>query len=330
MGKHVDFNPRRNKPPQVPQNAKKRDAKNIWSYTAFLRMYLFYIMAHKHRHRAPQEWIILGGEFMEDIRHMSEIAMLDVDIQGQAQRRAKELCSQLAIGETGTFEDGGNQLITSDLSSTHVALSLGRFYVWFEMKGTVGPKGVDCKVPFDVEITWTIKDNYDFDLWERNWFTKLLSAIVQFYRYFGEEYRVWGTWTTKVDGVAYCGPCNEMGVPLPEPVPTSTPTPPTSPCPKRHPREGDGNVYSDYLASRDNAIAYARSLLMDRAEVEAGLIFNGFSCSTPCPTKRLENLSATITDIDVSWSLMASIFYFEWRYICKIKFHWNATFVCDK
>ena len=324
MPKHKNCNPNRQKPPTVPPHARTKHVEDIWAWTAFLRLYLQYVLAKKHHHRPPYDWIILGGQFLKDINHMSEILLFEQEVHIQLEKCAESLCCELQEGESGTIEGGGNRLITSDLSSTHVALSLGRFYVWYEAKGTVGPKrGNSC--PYKIDIEWTLKDDYDFDLWKRNWFTKFISAVFQFYRYFGNEYRVIGTWKSKTSGNVNCQSNSTTTT-----TTTTTTTPNITDCTKKFPQEGHSRIYSNYMATRDAAVSNAKSLLQDRAQVEAGLKFNGFQCpqDTLCNKKHLENLTFTIEDIDVSWSLIVSIFSGGWRYQALIKFKWHAQFVC--
>lgn len=319
MPKHKNCNPGRQKPPTIPPRARTKNIDDIWAWTAFLRLYLQYVLAKRHRYRPPYDWIILGGQFLKDINHMSEILLFEQDVQTQLEKCAENFCCTLQEGESGTIEGGGNRLITSDLSSTHVALSLGRFYVWYEASGTVGPKsGNSC--PYKIDIEWTLKDDYDFDLWKRNWFTKFISAVFQFYRYFGNEYRIIGTWKNNISGKVNCQ------------TETQPPPPTVQNCTRHFPQEGHGSIYSNYMATRNAAVSNAKSLLQDRAQVEAGLKFNGFQCpsGTPCNKKHLEDLTATIEDIDVSWSLIASLFNWSWRYQALIKFKWSARFVCRR
>jgi hypothetical protein len=330
---HIDFTPGRQKPPTIPPRARTKKIDDIWSWTAFLRMYLEYVLAKKHRHRPEYDWIILGGEFLEDIRHMSEILMYEGKVVPRMERHAEEVCCKLQPGEIGTFEAGGNQLITSDFSSTHVALSLGRFYVWFEARGKVGPN-IKGHCSYEIEIEWTLKDNYDFDLWERNWLTKFITSLFQFYRFAGNEYRVIGTWKSKITGTAICPVSSSSG--MPGPSTAGTPGMPSEEikreCTKTFSKNGTGRIYSDYMGSRDAAVLNAKSLLMERAQLEAGLEFNKFTCppNYPCQVKYLEDVTATIEDINISCSLMASFFYMEWRYQAVIAFNWSAYFVCRR
>lgn len=84
------------------------------------------------------------------------------------------------------------------------------------------------------------------------------------------------------------------------------------------------------MDSRTAAIDNTKSLLQDRAQTEAGLVFNGYQCAPPCTVKELGNVRYDIDGIDVSWSLMASLLYLEWRYTCTITVKWNATIACRR
>lgn len=182
MANHVDLSPGRMKPPEIPWDAHAYEANDIWSYSAFLRMYLQYLRSNKWVNGPMYEWVILGGEFLEDVRHMSDILLLDDEVTRDLERVVQRLCCELKPGESITFEKGGNKLITSDVSATHVALTLGRFYCWYEIRGSVGPRGDNGLCPWSYEIKWTVKDDYDFDF-----FTKISPKLwwLEFFEFYG-------------------------------------------------------------------------------------------------------------------------------------------------
>lgn len=200
-----DVAPNRGRPLHIPEGAKLHDLRNMWSATAWARMYTLYNL------RGPRvgegeldvDWVILGGNFVNDIRSMSEIVGAEQRTRNILATEAGRLAGIRLTkdGETHTFDHGaGPEIITSDTGMFRASLTLGRFSLWWEARTRVGPRrarpqqdyGPDAppqaqfEADWVAEVRWTFQDLYDFDFfgtpasWPHGWV--------------GTPYRVQGSW----------------------------------------------------------------------------------------------------------------------------------------
>lgn len=185
-----------------PPGAILWDFSQVWSASAHLRFYDFYtrLTIWKWSDGSIAEWAILGGAFLDDVRGQSEIIDYQQRMDRRIQTRARTLCPRIPVGDTWTFEDGGSELMTADIESTNVRLTLSRFYLWWDAQCRIGPKQRDpdtgeCFARYSGTVTWTLYDYYDFE-----WF--------EIYGYLGTPFHVHGSWTNIVAGTVTC-PCGD-------------------------------------------------------------------------------------------------------------------------
>jgi len=96
-----------------------------------------------------------------------------------------------------------------------------------------------------------------------------------------------------------------------------------------HQISGSGTINSAYYSSKATAEAEASALVPGYADVKAGLVFNGFVCPNLAFTDKSWRMDkVTITSVTSSWSLLASLTWFELMYSGKAKFNWEATITC--
>ncbi|MEM7221524.1 MAG: hypothetical protein AAF495_01005 [Pseudomonadota bacterium] len=112
----------------------------------------------------------------------------------------------------------------------------------------------------------------------------------------------------------------------------AAPPPPPPACPTFTPISGQGRAWSNYKTSRQAAINEAKGLVPSRAKTDAGLELNGTDCPNPaCKKKTLVGLTSGLVGKPVSsFSLIASFFYLEWRYIAYADYSWAAAVRCSK
>jgi len=192
-GLHKDFNPGRSKPRTPPANAKLWDFSNLWLYAAHTGLYEFYNRSRywEWPDGTSAEWAILGGDFLLDVQGQSEMVSYHDYVQDLLKQEARVMIGRVQVGESETFEDGGSRLITSDLKSSKVRLSLGRFTVWFEAACKFGPKknakSGGCEGAYYCAIQWTLYDYYHFEWWEP-------------YGYLGHPFHIYATWSDNAAG----------------------------------------------------------------------------------------------------------------------------------
>ena len=147
------------------------------------------------------DWGRLGGGFMDDVRSQSDLVELEGKIRMETKADAIELCSQLEAGERMTFSRCGDKLIRSDPTWTNVLLALGRFTVYWEVQGRIGPKRRTedgFEAPYVGRVSWFLYDRYDFKWW-------VLAASLWELVGIGHDYHVFSRWDTRIDGVVRCG-----------------------------------------------------------------------------------------------------------------------------
>lgn len=109
----------------------------------------------------------------------------------------------------------------------------------------------------------------------------------------------------------------------------ATPTPPP-PCPTTKVLTGSGTAYVGHYNTRAAATAAAVAAVPGRARTDAGLARNGHSCPNPtCTNKTLGLVTSTLTGSGSSLSLIASAFWFSWKYEGWATYTWSATVTCS-
>jgi hypothetical protein len=100
-------------------------------------------------------------------------------------------------------------------------------------------------------------------------------------------------------------------------------------CPSTTTLTGTGVVNVGFYSTRPAAAADASSLVQSRAEIEAGLKFNGFHCPEQlCQQKTLGPVTAITNSVTTSLSLMATSFWFAAKYEGRAEFSWSAAVTC--
>lgn len=92
------------------------------------------------------EYLILGGNFLSDVRKQSQQLALDVWVDNRLRQFAEIMFKKdLKCDGNDIFSAQGSRLIVSDVDSLNVSLSLGNYTVYWQASCVIGPK--ECNVP---------------------------------------------------------------------------------------------------------------------------------------------------------------------------------------
>jgi len=178
MGLHRDFNPNGPRIGLLPAGAQVTDASNWLAFSFHHHLWAHY--AFRDPSNLPDgssaDYVILGGAFLEDVRGQSGMLSMSRGVRDLLHRNAITMLQQgLGCGQQDTFVNRGSQGIASDVMSTNVILSLGRFTVFWEAGCTVSKQ---CHVPlaecddkcgsmaiWTCNVSWALHDYYDFEWW---------------------------------------------------------------------------------------------------------------------------------------------------------------------
>lgn len=169
-------------PKPIPKGAYKIDFSDIESDSAHVSLFEYYRTGS-----TGNEWVILGGDFLMDVRGQSEMLDFHSGVQKHLRKAAEDIRSRIGYCETETWKIGGYRLITADLSSTNVRLALQRFSVWWEAECIIGPKKKDGSARYKCTIQWVLRDIYDFRSWNP-------------YSLVGKPYNIHGAWGDSATG----------------------------------------------------------------------------------------------------------------------------------
>jgi hypothetical protein len=194
-----DFNPNGpNAEDRIPKNAKWKDASNWNSNTMHISLYDYYnrLMIVDYGY---QDCVKIDGEFLMDVRGQSQLADYVLEVPKKLKRRAQYMLDEKLHGDQKwEFSDCNSKLITADLLSTNVRLSLQRFTVFWEANCTIGPMEANVEMSncddkcgsraqYRCDIKWTVYDLYDFRWWEP-------------YSWLGHSYPIFGSWSDSARG----------------------------------------------------------------------------------------------------------------------------------
>jgi hypothetical protein len=113
------------------------------------------------------DWVIIGGDFLADVRGQSAVIAFQKEVANRLRRDAK-ICLRKA-GPSGkiTFDDCGLKSVVADLSMPNVRLSLQRFALYWKadctLWVTLRSANGNCKGTYICGILWTVRDTYNFD-----------------------------------------------------------------------------------------------------------------------------------------------------------------------
>jgi hypothetical protein len=161
---------------RIPGNAKWKDISTWHANTMHISLWDYYNRTKFFDN--TKDCLKLGGNFLLDVRGQSELVQFSKDVEALLRLRARVILGWIGCDQKGFFADRGSRLITADLFSTNVRLSLQRFTVYWEADCWTGPK--KCKTPMDgcsdnkcggkaafqCYIQWTAYDYYDFIPWQ--------------------------------------------------------------------------------------------------------------------------------------------------------------------
>ena len=103
-------------------------------------------------------------------------------------------------------------------------------------------------------------------------------------------------------------------------------------CDKPFSINGEGKASYSFGNTPAIAIALATQQAQSIANTLAGAEALNYACSVECPQKVVSSASIRITNSRSSWmrliDLLASLFWWEWKYSGHVEFTWQATITC--
>ena len=203
-GLHRDFNPNGPRPKAIPRHGMRHPVpvSRLDSNTMHISFYTFYTRMRffTWKDGSSGQYVLLRGNFLLDVQGQSEHLKFNKTVDTFLNQDARIMLCGLKCDRKDTFSDRGSRLITADLLSTNVRLSLQRYTVYWEAQCSIGPKKCnvwmdECddkcgsKAAYGCDISWTLYDYYDF-----RGLTHLVFGTI------GNPFHIYGYWSGAASG----------------------------------------------------------------------------------------------------------------------------------